>query len=48
MKLYFISLCIAFVACITAKAQSKLIFKDKFMYADAQVFNGLKNTQYLL
>ena len=42
MKLYFISLCFAFVACITAKAQSKLIFKDKFMYADAQVFNESK------
>mgnify|MGYP007065759972 CR=1 FL=1 len=31
MKLYFISLCFAFVACITAKAQSKLIFKDKLI-----------------
>lgn len=42
MKLYFISLCFAFVVCITAKAQSKLIFKDKFMYTDAQVFNETK------
>lgn len=25
-----------------AKAQSKLIFKDKFMYTDVQVFNETK------
>lgn len=42
MKLYFLSLCIMLAVSFAAKAQSKLIFKDKFMYADAQVFNESK------
>lgn len=42
MKLYFLSLCIMLAVSFAAKAQSKLIFKDKFMYTDVQVFNETK------
>lgn len=48
MKLYFLSLCIMLAVSFAAKAQSKLIFKDKFMYTDVQVFNETKSTQYPL
>ena len=41
MKFYFLSLCIMLAVSFAAKAQSKLIFKDKFMYTDVQVFNAL-------
>lgn len=42
MKFYFLSLCIMLAVSFAAKAQSKLIFKDKFMYTDVQVFNETK------
>ena len=42
LKLYFLSLCIMLAVSFAAKAQSKLIFKDKFMYTDVQVFNETK------
>lgn len=42
MKSRFLSLCMVFAVCLTAKTQSKLIFKDKFMYTDVQVFNEKK------
>ena len=42
MKFYFLSLCIMLAVSFAAKAQSKLIFEDKFMYTDVQVFNETK------
>lgn len=48
MKFYFLSLCIMLAVSFAAKAQSKLIFKDKFMYTDVQVSMRQKSTQYPL
>ncbi|EKU92572.1 hypothetical protein [Bacteroides oleiciplenus] len=39
MSLRFFSLCIVLIASTTAEAQSKLTFKDKFMYTDVSVAN---------
>lgn len=40
MKLRFLLLCMVLMACLTGKAQSKLLFKDKFMYTDVLVDKG--------
>lgn len=45
MKLYFLCMMLAFS--YGAKAQSKLIFKDKFMYTDVEVFNETKKHSIL-
>lgn len=47
MNLRFLSLCVVIVAYITAEAQSKLSFKDKFMYTDVLVSNK-KNIHSIL
>lgn len=44
MKLHFLPLYIVFAVSLTGKAQSKLTFKDKFIYTDVQVFNERKTS----
>ena len=42
MKPFFISLSVLFAVITTASSQSKLVFRDKFMYSDTQIFHAKK------